>query len=160
MRALVGTWRDRKLLKMFLDLAFGYTANSFNRNWVTNMTYRNTLAALVVGTLTVFGVGAYAQQSVAPESPHEKEAVKHAKEAIAAGKQGDAAGLVEHAEEAKKHAIMAQKDFSSFNLQNAAKHLDEAITAGKQGDAKVGTTHAEEAVKVLASGAPQDPNQP
>ena len=77
-----------------------------------------------------------------------------------AGKQGDAAGLVEHAEEAKKHAIMAQKDFSSFNLQNAAKQLDEAITAGKQGDAKVGTTHAEEAVKVLASGAPQDPNQP
>jgi Small metal-binding protein len=124
------------------------------------MKYKNTLAALVVGTLTVFGVGAYAQQSVAPESPHEAEAVKHAKEAVAAGKKGDAAVLVEHAEEAKKHAIMAQKDFSSFNLQSAATHLDEAITAGKAGDAKVATTHVEEALKVLASGAPQDPNQP
>ncbi len=160
MRSYAGTWRDRKRQKVFLDLAFGYTANSFNRNWVTNMTYKKTLAALVVGTLTVFGASAYAQQSVAPESPHEAEAVKHAKKAVAAGKQGDAAGLVEHAEEAKKHAIMAQKDFSSFTLQSAANHLDEAITHGKQGDAKVATTHAEEAVKVLASGAPQDPNQP
>lgn len=124
------------------------------------MTYKKTLVAIVAGTLTVFGVGAYAQQSVAPESPHEAEAVKHAKEAVTAGKQGDAAVLVEHAEEAKKHAIMAQKEFSSFTLQNAVKHLDEAITEGKNGDAKVATTHVEEAVKVLASGAPQDPNQP
>ena len=145
---------------MFLDLAFGYTANSFNRNWVTNMTYRNTLAALVVGTLTVFGVGAYAQQSVAPESPHEKEAVKHAKEAVVHGKQGHADVLVEHAEEAKKHAIMAQKEFTSFTLQNAVSHLDEAITHGKQGHADVATTHVEAALKVLGSDAPIDPNQP
>ena len=47
---------------MFLDLAFGYTANSFNRNWVTNMTYKKTLAVLVAVTLTIFGVGAYAQK--------------------------------------------------------------------------------------------------
>jgi len=124
------------------------------------MTYKNTLAALVAGTLTVFGVGAYAQQSVAPESPHETEAVKHAKEAVAAGKQGDAAVLVEQAEEAKKHAIMASKDFSSFTLQNAINRFDEAITEGKKGDAKVATTHVEEALKMLSSGAPQDPSQP
>jgi len=145
---------------VFFDPAFGYTANSFNRNWITNMTYKNTLAALVAGTLTVFGVGAYAQQSVAPESPHEKEAVKHAKEAVVHGKQGHADVLIEHAEEAKKHAIMASKDFSSYSLQNAINHLDEAITHGKKGDAKVATTHLEEALKVLESGAPQDPNQP
>ena len=121
---------------MFLDLAFGYTANSFNRNWVTNMTYKKTLAVLVAVTLTIFGVGAYAQKSVAPESPHQAEALEHAKQAVAAGKQGDAAGLVEHAEEAKKHAIMAQKDFTSFKLQEAGGHLAEAITAGKAGQGR------------------------
>ena len=146
---------------MFLDLAFGYTANSFNRNWVTNMTYKKTLAVLVAVTLTIFGVGAYAQKSVAPVSPHQTEALKHAEQAVAAGKQGDAAGLVEHAEEAKKHAIMAQKDFSSFKLQEASGHLAEAITAGKAGQADVATTHAEEALKGLKSDYyPDDPGQP
>jgi len=152
---------DRNLLKMFLDLAFGYTANSFNRNRVTNMTDKKTLAALVAGTLTVFGVAAYAQKSVAPESPHQAEAVKHAEQAVAAGKQGDAAGLVAHAEEAQKHTIMAQKEFTSFKLQEASGHLAEAITEGKKGDAKVATTHAEEAVKGLKSDYyPEDPGQP
>ncbi len=147
---------------MFLDLGFGYTANSFNRNWVTNMTYRNTLAALVAGTLTAFGAGAYdvTVDSVAHKSPHQVKALKHAEEAVVQGKQGQADLLVEHAEEAQKHAITAQKEFSSYKLQNASKHLTEAITAGKQGDAKVATTHAEEAVKVLKSDTPLDPNQP
>ncbi|MGH8611165.1 MAG: small metal-binding protein SmbP [Gammaproteobacteria bacterium] len=121
------------------------------------MTHKNTLAALVAGTLTVLGVGAYAQQSVAPVSAHQTEALKHAEEAIVHGKQGHADVLVEHAEEAKKHAIMASKEFSSFKLQSAINHLDEAITEGKQGHADVATTHAEEAVKVLKSEAPTDP---
>ncbi|MGH7774358.1 MAG: small metal-binding protein SmbP [Candidatus Binatia bacterium] len=97
------------------------------------MTYKNTLAALVAGTLTVFGVGAYAQKPVAPISPHQTEALKHAQEAVAAGKQGDAAVLVEHAEEAQKQAIMAQKEFTTFKLQEASGHLAEAITEGKKG---------------------------
>ncbi|MGH8488562.1 MAG: small metal-binding protein SmbP [Gammaproteobacteria bacterium] len=147
---------------MSFDPAFGYTANSFNRNWVINMTYKKTLAALVAGTLTAFGAGAYdvTVDSVAHKSPHQVDALKHAQEAVAAGKQDNAAAVVEHAEEAQKHAIMAQKEFSSYKLQNAAKHLQEAINYGKQGDAKVATTHAEEAVKVLKSDTPLDPNQP
>ena len=125
------------------------------------MTYKNTLAALVAGTLTVFGVGAYAQKPVAPVSADQTKAVKHAEEAVAAGKQGDAAVLVEHAEEAQKHAIMAQKEFSSFKLQEASNHLTEAINHGKQGHADVATTHAEAALKVLKSDYyPDDPGQP
>ncbi|MGH8537127.1 MAG: small metal-binding protein SmbP [Gammaproteobacteria bacterium] len=126
------------------------------------MTYKKTLAALVAGTLTAFGAGAYdvTVDSVAHKSPHQVDALKHAQEAVAAGKQDNAAAVVEHAEEAQKHAIMAQKEFSSYKLQNAAKHLQEAINYGKQGDAKVATTHAEEAVKVLKSDTPLDPNQP
>ena len=147
---------------MSLDPAFGYTANSFNRNWVTNMTYKRTLAALVAGMLTVFGVGAFAQKPPPGiESPNQAKAVEHAKQAVAAGKKGDAAGLVEHAEEAQKYAIMAQKDFSSFKLQEASGHLAEAITHGKKGDAVVATTHAEAALKGLGSDYyPDDPGQP
>ncbi|MGH8523260.1 MAG: small metal-binding protein SmbP [Gammaproteobacteria bacterium] len=126
------------------------------------MTYKKTLAALVAGTLTAFGAGAYdvTVDSVAHKSPHQVEALKHAEQAVAAGKQDNAAALVEHAEEAQKHAIIAQKEFSSFKLQNASNHLTEAITEGKQGHADVATTHAEEAVKVLKSDTPLDPNQP
>ncbi len=125
------------------------------------MTYKKTLAALVAVTLSVFGAGAYAQKPVAPESKEQHEALTHAEQAVAAGKQGDAAGLVAHAEEAQKHAITAQKEFSSFKLQEASGHLAEAITEGKKGDAKVATTHAEEAVKVLKSEYyPDDPGQP
>ncbi len=147
---------------MFLDLAFGYTANSFNRNWVTNMTYKKTLAALVAVTLTIFGVGAFAQKPPpGVESANQGKALEHAKQAVAAGKQGDAAGLVTHAEEAQKYAIMAQKDFTSFKLQEGSGHLAEAITEGKKGDAKVATTHAEAAVKALGSDYyPDDPGQP
>ncbi|MBA3493328.1 MAG: metal-binding protein SmbP [Gammaproteobacteria bacterium] len=147
---------------MFFDPAFGYTANSFNRNRVTNMTYKKTLAALVAGTLTAFGAGAYdvTVDSVAHKSPHTMEALKHAEQAVVHGKQGHADVLVEHAEEALKQAIMAQKEFSSYKLQNAATHLQEAITEGKKGDAKVATTHAEEAVKVLKSDVPKDSTQP
>ncbi len=151
----------RHLAVVFLDPAFGYTANSFNRNWVTHMTYEKILAALVAGTLTVFGVGAFAQKPPpGAEPPEQAKVLKHAEEAVAAGKQGDAAGLLEHAEEAQKYAIMAQKEFSSFKLQTASGHLAQAITHGKQGDAVVATTHAEEAVKALKSAYPDDPGQP
>jgi hypothetical protein len=126
------------------------------------MTYKKTLAVLVAVTLTVFGVGAFAQKPPpGVESAAQGKALEHAKQAVAAGKQGDAAGLVEHAEEANKQAIMAQKDFSSFKLQEASGHLAEAITHGKKGDAAVATTHAEAAVKALGSDYyPDDPSQP
>ncbi len=88
------------------------------------MSYKKTLAALVAGTLTVFGAGAYAQKPPpGVESADQGKALEHAKQAVAAGKQGDAAGLVGHAEEAQKHAIMAQKEFSSFKLQEGSGHL-------------------------------------
>ena len=115
-------------------------------------------AALLAGL--VFASGAYAQMSLKDKSPETAQALKAAEEAVAAGKQGQADTLVAKAEEAKKQAIYAQKNFTSFNLQSAVTTLDEAIAEGKKGDIAAATAKVQTVVDVLGSSAPVDPNLP
>ena len=116
------------------------------------------VAALLAGL--VFASGAYAQMSLKDKSPETAQALKAAEEAVAAGKQGQADTLVAKAEEAKKQAIYAQKNFTSFNLQSAVTTLDEAIAEGKKGDIAAATAKVQTVVDVLGSSAPVDPNLP
>ncbi len=116
------------------------------------------IAALLAGL--VFASGAYAQMSLKDESPETAKALKLAEEAVAAGKQGQLEALLAKAEEAKTQANIAQKNFTSFNLQTAAKYLDEAVAEGKKGQTEAATAKAQAAVDVLGSSAPTDPNLP
>ncbi len=116
------------------------------------------IAALLAGL--VFASGAYAQMSLKDKSPETAKALKLAQEAVAAGKQGQLEALVAKAEEAKMQANVAQKNFTSFNLQSAAKYLDEAVAEGKKGQTEAAMAKAQAAVDVLGSSAPEDPNLP
>lgn len=117
-----------------------------------------TIVALLAGL--VFASGAYAQMSLKDDSPETAKALKLAEEAVAVGKQGQAEALIAKAEEAKTQSIVAQKNFTSFNLQRAVTLLTEAIAEGKKGDTVAGTAKAQAAVDVLKSSAPVDPNLP
>lgn len=116
------------------------------------------IAALLAGL--VFTSGAYAQTSLVDESPETAKAVKFAEEAVMAGKQGQAEALVAKAEEAQKQAIIASKNFTSYNLQIALERLTEAVAEGKKGQTAAATAKAQEAVTVLKSTSPEDPNLP
>jgi hypothetical protein len=116
------------------------------------------IGALLAGL--VFASGAYAQTSLVDESPETAKALKLAEEAVAAGKSGQAEALVAKAEEAQKQAIIASKNFTSYNLQIALERLTEAVAEGKKGQTAAATAKAQEAVTVLKSSSPEDANLP
>jgi hypothetical protein len=116
------------------------------------------IGALLAGL--VFASGAYAQTSLVDESPETAKALKLAEEAVAAGKSGQAEALVAKAEEAKNQGIIAQKNFTSFNLQSAVTLLGEAIAEGEKGQTQAATAKAQAAVDVLKSSSPEDANLP
>jgi hypothetical protein len=116
------------------------------------------IGALLAGL--VFASGTYAQTSLLDESPETAKALKLSEEAVAAGKSGQAEALVAKAEEAKKQAIIASKNFTSYNLQIALERLGEAIADGNKGQTQAATAKAQAAVDVLKSSSPQDANLP
>ncbi len=117
-----------------------------------------TIAALLAGLL--FASGAYAQTALIDKSPETAKALKLAEEALAEGKKGQAEALVAKAEEAKNAGILAQKNFTSFNLQSAVGLLTEAVTEGKKGQTEAATAKVQAAVDVLKSTSPEDANLP
>jgi Small metal-binding protein len=94
------------------------------------------------------------------KSPETAKALKLAEEALAEGKKGQAEALVAKAEEAKNAGIIAQKNFTSFNLQSAVGLLTEAVTEGKKGQTEAATAKVQAAVDVLKSTSPEDANLP
>jgi hypothetical protein len=107
----------------------------------------NTLAvALIVGALSVFGVGSsYAGE----HENHAAEALKHAQAAVDAGRKGTASNVAAHAEKALEHAQQAEKEKADTHITEAETHLNQAIEHGKMGHADIAENHAEEAVRHL-----------
>jgi Small metal-binding protein len=108
----------------------------------------NTVAvALIVGALSVFGVGiSYAGE----HENHVAQALTQAQEAVDAGQKGMASNVVAaHAEQALVHAQQAGKAKADTHITEAETHLNQAIEHGNKGQANTATDHAKEAVRHL-----------
>jgi hypothetical protein len=120
------------------------------------MNLKNTVVAVIVGAMIVFGAGV----TQAAETDHKAEALKHIQAGIEEGKQGKAEALVEHAKEARSHLGDAMGQSTSPQLQNAVKQVREAIEQGKQGKADTATKSLEEANKTLSTALPKYQDSP
>src|SRR5919198_2811408 len=121
------------------------------------MNLKNTVVAVIVGAMIVFGAGV---TQAAETIDHKAEALKHIQAGITEGKQGKADALVEHAREAKSHLGDAMGQSTSPQLQNTVKLVREAINQGKEGKADTATKSLEEANKTLATELPKYKDSP
>jgi cellobiose-specific phosphotransferase system component IIA len=121
------------------------------------MNLKNTVVAVMVGAMIVFGTGV---TQAAETIDHKAEALKHIQAGIEEGKQGKADTLVEHAKEAMNHISDSMGQSTSPQLQNAAKQVREAINQGKEGKADTATKSLEEANKALSTALPKYKDSP